>query len=79
MTLVGSMLGSRKVTMREAPVQAPVQTKVEVPVETMTPSPIQIDALENLPVAPTARATTDSMVVVHSKEGTAPCIVITRT
>ncbi len=59
-------------------VQASVETTVEAesPVETMTPSPI--DVMENLPVAPTAAATMDAMQVVHSKEGSAPRIVITR-
>ncbi len=77
LTLAGAMLGSRKVVMQEAPVETKVEV-VETPVETMTPSPIQIDAMENLPVAPTAYKTMDSMTVMHSKEGGAPSIVITR-
>ena len=76
--LAGAMIGSRKVSMNEIPTPSPIETDVptETAVETMTPSPI--DALENLPVAPMAKATMDSMQVLHSKEGSAPRIVITR-
>ncbi len=60
-------------------VRIPEESKldvVEAPVETMTPSPV--DVMENLPVAPTAKQTTDSMTVEISKEGDAPRIVIKR-
>ncbi len=60
-------------------VRIPEESKldvVEAPVETMTPSPV--DVMENLPVAPTAKQTTDSMTVEISKEGDAPRIVINR-
>jgi len=78
LAFAGSMKNSRQPEVYET-VRIPEESKleaIETPVETITPSPI--DVMENLPVAPTAKATMDSMTVMHSKEGAAPRIVITR-